>query len=201
MKLRTLISALAISLLAIGFSTADINAQKRSSHRSGGKTHRTSQTTHTTSSLLSISTFCQNLIKEKGWNSYGISRALATKLQGIKSSEEIEENLKKLGFECISKETKKEYDDMAEYYYDKIVATYVKQTDDGQIKISQDSWDYTIQFPTAAQKDSFMKTVTSAGYKGNGDGDYSVPGNEEAYWVGISIRVEGNQVMIRPHAG
>lgn len=153
------------------------------------------QTTGT--AAFGIDTFCEPLSKSgQSASSLGISKVLWQKLQNVKSDEAINSSLLKAGFKCTSRKKMKDYDDSIGEYVTYTEAQYSRTTSTGTIYVDLDWEGLHIRFPNAAEKNKFIATATSKGYRSQGGGAYQMAGNEAAYWVGVTLRGTGNSVYI-----
>lgn len=149
-----------------------------------------------TNVAIGINLFCEPLSKSGGSaQSMGISNKLFRQMQSIKSDAALNSSLIADGFQCITKRQKHDYDESIDDYVDYMVATYMRSTSDGNITVSVDYDGITINFPTAAMKQAFMKSIEESKSKG------CIYQSNEAYWVGVRITQSGNTVELIPCGG
>lgn len=157
----------------------------------------TSMAQKTGTATFGINTFCEPLSKSgQSASSLGISKTLWQKLQNVKSDNAINSSLLQAGFKCVSKKKMRDFDDSIGEYVTYTEAQYSRNSSQGTTFVDLD-WDgIHIRFPNAAEKNKFIATVTAKGYRHQGGGEYKMPGNDAAYWVGVTIRVTGNSIFI-----
>lgn len=152
---------------------------------------------------INLDFFCKPLSSVPGYEDYGVSKPLADKLLTMKDDKTIEQALKKMYFNTLNPTERREYDELSGEEYIVKSCTYTHSTPAGRLYIDRENDTYTLKFPDQQTKNDFMKSVTAKGYKiiDNSDGNklYQIPGNEDAYWVGVNIIENGNNVTLSPN--
>lgn len=175
MEMKKLISILFMLLISIG--TLHCKAQS-------------------SAETFSINTFCDYASKYTTYQASGvdISRAKWKRLQVVKPFAELNASLLKAGFKCTLKRETSWYDDSIDEHVPYTEAQYSRTNSAGTIYVDL-SWDgIHIRFPDRAQMKKFFNTVTANEKAGR---LYS----PEEYWLGVSIREEGNSIHIFDNFG
>ena len=149
----------------------------------------------TSAGTFSINTFCDYISKYKKYiPGESISRAKWNKLQVVKPFAELNASLLKAGFKCTLKRETSWYDDSIDEHVPYTEAQYSRTNAAGTIYVDL-SWDgIHIRFPDKVQMKKFLNTVTANERAGR---LYS----PEEYWMGVSIREEGNSLHIFDNFG
>ena len=192
MRNVVLICGIAISLLMGGISV-DAKTTKKSS-----KAKKT-KTTSTQTSSITASDFLQPFsLSGLNPDEWGVSRRLASKIMVPKKDFEIDDALIRKGFYKVYRSITTEWSEAAGEMVDCNNAYFTKDVADGRISIKEYCGFWEIKFPSAAEKNKFLKTAENIGYKFSRYWDsYLVPGTEEDYWIAHYIFVDGNTVNIR----
>ena len=192
MRTLVLFSVIAASLL-LGVQNGEAKTTKKSS-----KTKSTTRTISTQPSVISASDFLQTFAQAgrdpKDW---GVTRSEASKIMVTKTDSQIDDALIKNGFYKLYRSSSQQWNDAIDEMMDCHDAYFTKEVADGKITVKESCGYWEIKFPTAAEKNKFLKTAEKIGFKYNSGWDaYMVPGTEDLYWISNYIFIDGNTVII-----
>ena len=199
MKKAITICLLAVALLAGGI-TMDAKTTKKSTKKTTATKKSTTSSGSKPSSGLTFDTFCESF-SQAGMdvNDWGISRSQAAKVYVVKDEDEIDSALQRLGFTRSFRNVKSEYHESVGEYEDCIYALYTKDTTAGTTIVRENCGSFSIEFPSAAEKNLFLKTAQTKGYRNDKSSErYLVPGTDDIYWIATFIYENGNQVSFSP---
>ena len=200
---------LVVTLLAGGMTmdaktTRNTNTtQKRARLKAGtstvAKNNKVSRSNEKSTSGLTFDIFLHSFAEHgMNVNEWGIAPWQASIIMVPKNSSDVDATLRNLGFDRVYKNTTSEYSDSTDEYVDCENALYTKETSAGTTIVKEFCNEFQIEFPSAAEKNSFLKTCEAKGYVAEPDGGrYYMPGTEEdAYWIATFLIIEGNTVVM-----
>ena len=186
-----------LSVIAVSFLLGGMNGMAKTTKKSS-KAKSTIRTTTAQPSVISASDFLQTFSQAgRDPNEWGVSRSEASKIMVTKEDSQIDDALIKNGFYKLYRSSSQQWNDVVDEMMDCNDAYFTKKVEGGKITVKESCGYWEIKFPTAAEKNKFLKTAEKIGFKYNSGWDaYMVPGTEDLYWISNYIFIDGNTVII-----